>query len=203
MAPYYYEIDQGHGLRRNPLKAIMAPRLIGWISSQGSDGVDNLAPYSFFNMVNDSPPMLMFSSTGFKDSVRNIEATGEFAFNLASRPLAGAVNRTSASVPSDVDEFELAGLEKASCHLIGARRVAASPACLECRLVDIRQLSDLHGAAIESWMVIGQIVAVHLDPTCITDGLFLTERAEPILRAGYAAEYWAIGAAGKFEMARP
>jgi flavin reductase (DIM6/NTAB) family NADH-FMN oxidoreductase RutF len=202
-ASYAYRIEDGHSLRHNPLKAIVAPRPIGWISTLSADGIANLAPYSFFNLVNDAPPMLMFSSTGYKDSVRNIEATGEFVCNLATRALAEQVNLTSAVFPHGVDEFEAAGLEKADAMVTACPRVAASPAALECRSVEVRQLHDLLGEPVDSWMVIGQVVAVHLDPSCIEDGLFLTERAHPILRAGYAADYWEIGETGKFAMWRP
>jgi flavin reductase (DIM6/NTAB) family NADH-FMN oxidoreductase RutF len=203
MGSYAYRVEDGHGLRHNPLKAIVGPRPIGWISTLSPDGVANLAPYSFFNLVNDTPPMLMFSSTGYKDTVGNIEATGEFVFNLATRPLSAQVNATSAAFARGVDEFEAAGLEKADSLVVACPRVAASPAALECRAIEVRQLRDLEGEPVEAWMTLGQIVAVHLDPACIEDGMFLTERANPILRAGYAADYWEIGAAGKFAMWRP
>lgn len=198
-----YRVEDGHGLRHNPLKAIVAPRPVGWISTLSAEGIANLAPYSFFNLVNDTPPMLMFSSTGYKDSVRNIEATGEFVFNLATRRLAEQMNATSAVFPHEVDEFEAAGLEKASGLVVACPRVAASPAALECRAVEVRRLHDVDGEPVDSWMTIGQVVAVHLDPGCIEEGLFLTERANPILRAGYAADYWEIGDYGKFAMWRP
>ena len=88
-------------------------------------------------------------------------------------------------------------------HPVRAPRVAASPASLECRLAELRRLRDMHGDPIDTWLVTGQVVAVHLDPGCIVDEQFLTERAYPILRAGYAADYWRIGPEGKFEMVRP
>ena len=203
MSSYAYRNEEGHGLRHDPLKAIVAPRPIGWISTLSADGIANLAPYSFFNLVNDAPPMLMFSSSGYKDSVRNIEATGEFVCNLATRPLAERMNLTSAPFPRGVDEFEAAGLEKASGLVVACPRVAASPAALECRAVEVRRLRDLEGEPLDSWMTIGQVVAVHLDPGCIEDGMFFTERAHPIVRAGYAADYWDIDETGKFAMWRP
>src|ERR1700739_1883479 len=124
MSSYAFRVEEGHGLRHNPLKAIVAPRPIGWISTLSVDGIANLAPYSFFNLVNDAPPLLMFSSTGYKDSVRNIEATGEFICNLATRPLAEKVNLTSAPFAQGVDEFEAAGLEKAEGLVVACPRVA-------------------------------------------------------------------------------
>src|SRR5579875_59840 len=127
---HFYEVAAGHGLAHDPLKAIIVPRPIGWISSIAQDGAVNLAPYSFFNMVSDEPPMLMFSSYGWKDSVRNVSETGEFVANLAVRPLAEAMNQSSAAVPPEVDEMELAGLAKAPSVLVRPPRVAAAPAAL-------------------------------------------------------------------------
>jgi flavin reductase (DIM6/NTAB) family NADH-FMN oxidoreductase RutF len=110
---HFYKPGDGHRLRHDPLKAIVAPRPIGWISSVDKAGLVNLAPYSFFNMISDAPPLLMFSSDGWKDSVRNIEETGEFVANLAVERLAQQMNQSSAAVAHEVDEFELAGLATA------------------------------------------------------------------------------------------
>ncbi|MDE2411542.1 MAG: flavin reductase family protein [Sphingomonadales bacterium] len=201
-AYHYYPADQGHGLTRNPLKAIIAPRPIAWVSTLSAEGVGNLAPYSFFNQISDSPPMLMFSSVGRKDTVTNVAATGEFAVSLVSHAVADAMNTTSGAFPPEVDEFDAAGLARMPCRAIRPPAVAGSPAVLECRAVDVRQLSSLDGAAIDVWMVIGQIVGVHVARSCLADGLFRTERANPVLRGGYADEYWSIGDAGRFGMRR-
>ncbi|WP_317134340.1 flavin reductase family protein, partial [Endobacter medicaginis] len=107
---YSYDPGAGHGLAHDPLKTIIGPRPIGWIGTRSAQGVRNLAPYSFFNVVNDTPPVLMFCSSGYKDSVANIEATGCFTWSLVTRDLAVAMNATSAPVPAAIDEFELAGL---------------------------------------------------------------------------------------------
>lgn len=199
---YSYRTDGPHGLARNPLKAIVAPRPIAWVSTLSAEGGGNLAPYSFFNMINDVPPMIMFSSTGYKDSVRNIVATGEFALSMVSHGLAERMNITSADFPPEIDEFDAAGLVRFPSVAIRPCGVAGSPAILECRSVEVRQLKDQQGAEIDSWMVIGEIVAVHLDRTCLADGRFRTELAVPVLRAGYADEYWSIGPQGKFLMRR-
>lgn len=198
-----YAVRDGHGLPHNPLKAIIAPRPIGWMSTLSATGIANLAPYSFFNIINDVPPLVMFASTGHKDSVSNIEATGAFVFNLATRPLAEKMNITSAMFPPDVDEFEAAGLTKAPSLLVAPPRVAESPAALECRAVEVRQLRDMEGAAVDGWLTIGQIVAVHIDRACLVDGIYRTERAHPILRAGYEADYWELTPTGHFTMRRP
>ena len=132
---HFYEPAAGHRLPHDPLKAIIAPRPIGWISSVSAAGVVNLAPYSFFNMVSDEPPMVMFSSNGWKDSVRNVSDTGAFVANLAVRFLAEAMNASSAAVPPEVDEMAMAGIAKAPSVLVAPPRVAEAPAALECKCV--------------------------------------------------------------------
>jgi lipoate-protein ligase B len=186
---HFYQPEAGHRLPHDPLKAIVAPRPIGWISSISPDGVVNLAPYSFFNMVCEQPPMLMFSSYGYKDSVRNIEATGEFVANLAGRAQAEAMNLTCAPVPPDVNEMDLAGLTPAPSTLIKPPRVAAAPAALECKLVRLERLRGLDGAQASNWLVLGQIVGIHIRPEYLVDGRFDTLAAKPLGRCGYRGDY--------------
>jgi flavin reductase (DIM6/NTAB) family NADH-FMN oxidoreductase RutF len=139
---HVYEPRNGHGLAHDPLNSIVAPRPIGWISSLSSSGIRNLAPYSFFNLFNYTPPIIGFASIGWKDSVANIKATGEFAWNLVTRELADKMNATSAAVPATHDEFELAGLTPVASKLIQAPRVAESPVSFECRLSQLVRLTD-------------------------------------------------------------
>jgi flavin reductase (DIM6/NTAB) family NADH-FMN oxidoreductase RutF len=201
---HFYEPAQGHRLPHDPFKAIVAPRPIGWVSTVDAQGRANLAPYSFFNAIADTPPMLAFSSVGRKDSVFNCEATGVFVWNLATRPLAERMNDSAAPLAHGISEFARAGLTPAPSRLVEAPRVAESPASLECRVVDIHRLRDLDGAAIDNWLVIGQVIGVHIDRAFLTeDGLFDTFAARPILRAGYRADYAEIGHEAKFEMVRP
>lgn len=182
---YSYDVADGHGLPHDPFKAILAPRPIGWISTVDAGGRPNLAPYSFFNGVAGSPPMLMFSSEGWKHSVANAEATREFVCNFASFALKDAMNASSALVAEGVNEFELAGLAMAPCRHVRAPRVAAAPAALECRVVSVTELADMTGAALNRWLVIGQVVSVHIDEACLTDGLFDLAKAQPLARCGY------------------
>jgi len=198
---YFYEVAQGHGLPHDPFKAIVAPRPVGWISTVDAEGRMNLAPYSFFNAVCDQPPILMFSSAGWKDTVANVQATGDFVWNLATRALAGQMNVSSAPVPHDVNEFELANLTAAPSRLVKASRVAEAPAALECRLLQISELKDLEGRPTQNFMVLGQVVAAHIDPAFLKDGLFDTAAAKPIGRCGYRADYAEVD--HLFEMARP
>ena len=115
-----YEPAQGHGLKHDPFNAIVGPRPIGWISSINAAGVANLAPYSFFNGFNYRPPIIGFSSIGWKDSVANVAATGEFCWNLATKALAEQMNLTTTPAPPEIDEFEVAGLTAAPGRLVAA-----------------------------------------------------------------------------------
>lgn len=198
---YFYEPARGHGLPHDPFKAIVAPRPIGWIATRDRQGRANLAPYSFFNAFSSSPPIVGFCSEGRKDSIRNVEATGEFVANLATRSLAEAMNLSSAAVAAEVDEFALAGLTAAPCRLVAAPRVGESPAALECKLLQVVQLHDLTGQPLANYLALGQVVGVHIAAAYLKDGRFDTAAAEPIARAGYRGDYFALGA--WFELLRP
>jgi len=200
---HFYDPSRGHGLAHDPFKAIVGPRPIGWISSRDAKGRVNLAPYSYFNAFHDKPPIVAFGSTGFKDSIGNIQATGEFVANLATRPLAEAMNKTSATVDADIDEFVLAGLTPALCQNVSVPRVAESPAALECRLLQVIQQHDLEGRPLQAWMALGQVVGVHIDKAFIKDGLFDAAAARPIMRSGYLADYFEATPETLFRMKRP
>lgn len=172
----FYRPENGHGLPHNPFGAIVAPRPIAWISTQGN-GRRNLAPYSFFNAVSYEPPQVMFSSTGVKDTLRNIEATGVFCVNMPGLAQFEAMNATSTA--QDVDEFAHAGVASAECAEIDCPRVADAPAALECRL---EQLVSLRGG---STMVIGEVVGVHLREDVMRDGRLDARAYTPITRLGY------------------
>lgn len=176
-----------HGLAHNPFKALVTPRPIGWISTVDTRGRANLAPYSFFNAVADTPPMVMYASTGRKvgrsegkDTVANIRATGEFVCNVVSRALAGAMNATSASLAPGEDEFARAGLARAASHLVAPPRVAEAPAALECRLW---QVIELPGE--DNHLVLGEVVGIHIDPDAIVAGKVDVTRFRPMARLGY------------------
>lgn len=202
MTYHSYEAAKGHGLPHDPTKAIIAPRPVGWISTVSRAGKVNLAPYSFFNQVATTPAILAFSSDGYKHSARNAEETGEFVFNLATRPLAEAMNLTSAVLPDGEDEFELAGLEKAPSLLVKAPRVALAPAALECKVTQVIRLTALDGKPCENVLVLGQVVAGHIRREFLTpDGRFDTAGARPIGRCGYRGDYAEV--TELFEMLRP
>ena len=196
----FYEPRLGHGLPHDPFKAIIAPRPIGWISTVDAEGRANLAPYSFFNAVHSRPPMLAFTSESMKHSAANAIATGEFVFNLCTRALFEAMNISSGAQGAGESEFAAAGLEAAPCRIVRAPRVAAAPAALECRVVQSFQFRDLDGRALEGWMIIGQVVGVHIDEAYLRDGRFDTRAAQPIARCGYR-DYTAV--TEMFEALRP
>jgi flavin reductase (DIM6/NTAB) family NADH-FMN oxidoreductase RutF len=198
-----YEPARGHGLRHDPFNAIVGPRPIGWISTLSADGVANLAPYSFFNGFNYRPPIIGFSSIGWKDTVANAKATGEFCWNLATRPLAEAMNISCAPAPPEVDEFALAGLTSAPGQVVAAPRVLESPVNFECRVSQIIQLQGADGTLADSWLVLGEVVCVHIDPSLIREGVYDTAAAQPILRAGRMGDYFEITRDTAFEMRRP
>ena len=198
----FYKPEDGHGLPHNPFNSIVTPRPIGWISTRGADGRDNLAPYSFFNAVAYVPPQVMFSSTSAKhdrgdtkDSVANIRDTGVFCVNIVEYEMRDAMNQTSGAWDRTTDEFELAGIEKAECETIACSRVARAPANLECKLTQILQLP---GAA--NFAVFGEVIGVHMRDDCLIDGMFDVLRYAPLTRLGYQ-DYSVIRE--KFSLKRP
>lgn len=198
---HFYEPADGHGLAHDPLNAIVAPRPIGWISTVSEAGVRNLAPYSFFNLFNYAPPLIGFSSMGWKDSVANIAATKEFVWNLATRPLAEAMNISSAMTTED--EFTLAGLDSTPSRLVAPPRVTVSPVAFECRLTQLIRLETKEGRALDQWLVLGEAIGIHIDPGLIEDGVYQTAKAHPILRGGGWGDYFEIGEDQLFRMRRP
>lgn len=197
----FYSADEPCPLPHNPLKAIIAPRPIGWISTVDEEGVVNLAPYSFFNALNSAPGVLMFSSEGLKDSARNAASTGEFVFSLSTAELQNQMNASSEGVAAGVDEYELSGLEKADCVHVNAPRVAASPASFECKTLQTHQLTSLEGKLLDTHVVYGEIVGVHIDDDYLTEaGLFDTAKAQPLARCGYR-DFASVNSV--FELKRP
>jgi flavin reductase (DIM6/NTAB) family NADH-FMN oxidoreductase RutF len=197
---FYETARRDHGLPHDPFKAIVAPRPIGWISTLSQMGEVNLAPYSFFNAVSSRPEMVMFSSEGEKDTLANIRANGEFVASHVGAHLVEAMNATSVPAPHGIDEFVVAGLEKAPCRLVRPPRVARAWAALECRAVSITELADLSGTPTGAVMVIGHVLGIHIDESVLTDGLFDPRLARPVARMGYRSY---DGPDGYFDLDRP
>lgn len=183
----FYRPEEGHGLRHNPFNAIVTPRPIAWIATRAADGSENLAPYSFFNAVAYVPPQIMFASTsakpdrdGTKDTVSNIRETGVFCVNIVEYAMREVMNQTSGPWGREVDEFELAGVERAPCEVIPCSRVANAPASLECRMTEIVRL---RGEA--NYVTFAEVVGVHLRDDCVVEGMFDILRYQPLTRLGY------------------
>ncbi|QKN82649.1 flavin reductase family protein [Scandinavium goeteborgense] len=200
---YFYQPSDGHGLPHDPLNAIIGPRPIGWIASVDAHGKRNLAPYSFFNCFNYRPPIIGFASSGWKDSVQNIVETREFVWNLTTFDLASAMNETSASLAHGEDEFVRAGLTPVESRLVRAPRVAESPVNFECRLSQCIQLTGADGTAVDTWLVLGEVVAVHIDESLLENGIYQTAKAKPVLRAGGPSAYYSIDESQRFDLTRP
>lgn len=175
------------------MSSLVIPRPIAWVSTLDARGRANLAPHSFFNVVSGSPPAVMFSSghtsrhnaDGKKDTVRNIEATHEFVVNLVSQDLVDAMNATSAEVPAEVDEFELAGLAKADSIFVKPPRVQAAKAALECRLITA---IDVVGHTV----VFGEVVGITVHEDVYVDQRIDPRKLAPAARLG-GSLYTALG----------
>jgi flavin reductase (DIM6/NTAB) family NADH-FMN oxidoreductase RutF len=187
---FYQPDKRDHGLPRDPFKALVVPRPIGWISSVDPQGRPNLAPYSYFNGVSSDPPCVMFapsmrSREGMrKDSHSNAELSGDFVVNLATYELREAMNASSASLAAGENEFTAAGLATLPSRLIMPPRVKGAPVHLECvylKTVDLP--STVAGQA--NFIVVGRVVGIHIDDALIVDGRVDIARARPIARLGY------------------
>lgn len=199
---FYDALENKHGLPHDPLKALAVPRPIGWISTVSKAGIANLAPYSFFNAVAEKPAYVVFGSGGLKDSIANIQETGEFVCNLATYDLRHHMNMSSASVPRDVDEFPLAGLTAVKGNLVSAPRVKEAAAAFECRLHQVVPLPGAGKYRQNYWLVIGLVVGVHIDDRYIKDGRIDTGAMKPIARLGYM-DYAVVTPETMFAINRP
>lgn len=181
----FYEPSKGHGLPHDPFKALVAPRPIGWISTQAKDGSLNLAPYSFFNALGTNPHLVMFCSEGAKDSYTNALETGEFVANLVSSDLIEQMNASSVDAPHGVSEFDYAGLTPEPSRLVRPPRVREAHAALECKVTEILSPKDLNGDPTSRYMIIGQVVGVYISDDALTDGMFDVVKAGNVARLGY------------------
>lgn len=198
----FYRVEAGHGLPHDPLKAIVAPRPIGWISTLSKAGTSNLAPYSFCNLLADKPALVGFSSQGRKDTLTFAQETGEFVFNLATWDDRAVVNASSAPYEPAVSEFAELGIASLPGTLVSVPRVASSPAALECQWVETIVLKAANGDEAGYFLVIGEVVGVHIDERFLVDGLVDTAAMHPLMRGGYR-DFFDAGEASAFAMARP
>lgn len=197
---FYEARDNAHGLPHDPFKAIVSPRPIGWIGSRGRDGSVNLAPYSYFNAISDHPKLVMFSSSGRKDTLRNVEETRVFTTSMVGRSLAEKMNLTAVDAPYGENEFAFASLAMAEARLVDAPFVAEAYAALECKVTDIFEPKSLDGEPSHSFVVIGQVVGIHIDEAALVNGRLDMAIAAPVARLGYM-DY--ADASETFQMRRP
>ena len=183
---HYDAIDNKHGLKHDPFKALVSPRPIGWISTVSDDGVCNLAPYSFFNAVSDRPHYVMFSSSNVKDSLRNIRQNGEFTCSMSNWDTRFEMNVSSAAVPAGVDEYPLANLTAVASRFVKPPRVKEAPAALECKHWKTIELPDVDPATgTGHYVIFGHVVGIYINDDFIHDGLVDTGAMKPLARLGY------------------
>jgi flavin reductase (DIM6/NTAB) family NADH-FMN oxidoreductase RutF len=199
---FYDSIQNQHGLKHDPFKALLAPRPIGWIGTISNDGVANLAPYSFFNAVGDRPHYVVFGTGGVKDSLRNIQENGEFTCSMSTWDLREHMNMSSAAVPANVDEFPLSGLTGVRGRLVKAPYVKESPAVFECKLHQVIELPPIEPQRGRYIMVVGYVAGIHIDDRYIKDGIVNTAEMRPLGRMGYM-EYAVVTPETTFSMNRP
>lgn len=205
---FYEPHNQDHGLAKNPFNSLVLPRPIGWISTVDSDGVFNLAPYSFFNAVCYRPPVVMFSAgTGseddrLKDSARNAEQSGEFVCNLANWDTREQMNASSATLPKEVDEIALAGLTPVDAQLVKAPRIEEAPVHLECRYMQTTEIAGWNEGDLYK-IIFGEVIGIHIKDEYITgDGLVDIAAIRPIGRLGYN-DYTRVDSDSIFTLVRP
>ncbi|MEH6404555.1 MAG: flavin reductase family protein [Sneathiella sp.] len=186
----FYETSEHHGLKHNPFKAIVSPRPIGWVSSMDKHGVLNLAPFSFFNAMSDNPPTVVLgfsgghSEGGAKDTLHNIEETGEFVCNVVTYDIRDAMNATSEMAARAINEFELGNLTAVPSSLVKPPRVGESPVNMECKYLQTIDLPS-NNPEQPNRMLIGQVVGIHIKDEIITDGLVDMSKFRPLARLGY------------------
>lgn len=191
------QIVPGELTGRDPyflITALVVPRPIAWVSTVSEAGVTNVAPHSYFNVISSNPWIIHFTSTGEKDTLRNVQATGEFVVNTVGRELVEEMNFTSGDFPSEESEFEWAGLEPAPSVHVKPPRVARAPASFECKLNDIVSKGNGH-------MIFGDVVLLHVDEALFRDGRIDPAILKPVGRL--AGSYYTDATPGLFEIKRP
>lgn len=189
---FYEPSKNNHGLQRNPFKSCTVPRVIGWISSKNEDGSDNLAPYSQFTNLTFDPPIVLFSSNqnvvgDRKRTVKNIERTGEFVYNMVSWELRDAMNRSSIfEAPEEYkDKFEYAGVSKAPSSLVNVMRVKESPVQYECRYMQTIRIPGRDTLATVD-CIVAEVIGIHIeDQYILPDGKVDICGIRPVARLGY------------------
>ncbi len=200
---FYETLENKHGLRHDPFKALIVPRPVGWITTLSNDGICNIAPYSFFNAISEKPHYVVIGSAGRKDTLRNLEETGEFTCSLATYDLRDQMNVTSAPFPAGVDEYPIASLTATASTMVKPPRVKESPAAFECkywRTIDLP--AAVPGGRPGNAAIIGLVVGIHINDDFINDGIVDTAGMGPIARMGYM-DYSVVTPETTFSINRP
>lgn len=191
------EIDPARLEGREPyflITSLVVPRPIAWVSTISASGTLNVAPHSYFNVISSNPWIVHFTSTGEKDTLRNVRETGEFVVNLVTRELVDEMNFTSADFPPEESEFEWAGLEPAPSKHVAPPRVARARVAFECKVDDVVSKGNGH-------MVFGEVLVVHVDEELFVDGRVDPHLLRPVGRLGGALYTDASG--DVFKVPRP
>lgn len=175
------------------LTGLVIPRPIAWVSTVDGEGTPNVAPHSYFNLVAHDPPHVMFSSSGVKDTLRNLRATGEFVVNIVTTDLVEEMNATAADLPPDVDEFAWVGLDTAPSKSVTPPRVARAKAHLECRVAHELAVGNGH-------LVVGEVTHVQVDPGVWSGGRVDPALLDPVCRLA-GTSYASLGEL--FKLPRP
>lgn len=176
------------------ITSLVVPRPIAWVSSISESGVANVAPHSYFNVISSNPWIVHFTSTGVKDTLRNVTRSGDFVVNLVGREVVEVMNFTSADFPADHSEFEWAGLTPVESIEVKPPRVGEAKAAFECRVNDIVSKGNGH-------MVFGDVILAHVDESLFVEGRIDQNAWGPIGRLG--GSQYTDAAAGLFSLARP
>ena len=188
---FYETKTNNHGLKHNPFKSCIIPRPIAWITTISNDGIDNCAPYSFFNGVSSDPPMIMFANNGSaidgsgpRDTFSNIKENQEFVINISTFNTKDKMNKTSARLFRNVSEIEFASLETLDSRLVKPKRLKESPINMECTLYKI---IDLPGITEDNYngILIGKVIGIHINDEYIKDGKVDVKKIKPLARLGY------------------
>lgn len=175
------------------MTGLVVPRPVAWVSTLSADGVPNLAPHSYFNVMSNDPPHVVVGSSGRKDTLTNLEATGELVVNITTEHVLEQMNATAVDAPPEVDEFALVGVTPTASATVAPPRVAEAMAHLEARVAGIVPAGNGH-------VVVAEVTAIHVDRRVWRDGRVDPELLRPVLRFA-GTQYGTLGEL--FKLSRP
>jgi flavin reductase (DIM6/NTAB) family NADH-FMN oxidoreductase RutF len=182
------------------MTATLLPRPIAFVSSLSADGVVNLAPFSYFNGVSSSPPVLSVAvgpkrGGVQKDTIRNVEATGELVVNIVPRRIAEAMVKTSGDYGPEVSEFDVSGLTRVASRLVRPPRVGECPIAFECRCIQVVKVGP---PELTTSLILAEVVLLHVDDATLADGRVDPRKVDPVARLG-GTQYATLGEVWEIE----